>query len=1054
MADTKKVLIEVQIKTSGASKKLNEVGKSTENVGKSAQKATGAFYKLGKAMKQIAKGFIIVKTIQLVISALVSLVATAAQFEQAMAKVKAISGASAAQFKRLEKSARDLGKSSLFTATQVAGLQLAYSKLGFTTDEIIAASEATLDLATATGEDLANAADVVGATIRGFGLSAEETSRVVDVMAQSFTSSALNLENFKQSMKTIAPIAAAANIDLETSAALLGTLADAGLRGTRAATGLKNLMSQLSDPTSELAQKLGYTVGNSEALVVAFKDLRAMNIDLAAATGLTDERSKAAFLSIIRGVDNVVDLKHALYDASGAASNMAQIVGGTLVGSWKRFMSQVDETEIALSNSSLFESVVDTLSELLVRARDGAKAAGDFVLALEIPKAVEKSMEGVNDKLSTFAEKRKKETEELAKLNQGIAQGATDSTKAAEAIAKNTREANKKFALEDKAFAEEILNDILNEQVKVANELESLLENNYAEQKKLKQKEIDDQQELIDSKKAKNQQYGVEALEIAKLKNQYEDLVKKEKDFTNDVLGSERYNVLLGVSLELKTLNEEMTAQVKGYDKVAEQLAVINKVTNAVNWKDEIKNRILIADQIENEYDRLVALEQAYSDNIKTVQEKSGLTGIELEKAINQQKSGLEDARDNIREYVAGQEEIRRSNRITEAEILIMQGELAKGSVKLLNSLQQNLVEQLKDESLTADERVAIELQYQKDVLAAIDDFNDENDRLSAERVAAAEREAKAKLDWDKYFAKQALKSLAEIGDAAAEFLNNQIDHRQETLENAHATELRMLEANQQSQLDIYTRKQAAEIASFQGTEQQKVDFAKQKELEQTEYTQKQEELKEKFRRKQIDQQNKLGKAGFRAQKAATAASLAFSLVKELGAIRFAAASNPINSVNPFWGIAQEKVLRGLAYASHGAQLGTAMAQQYSPIQYQDGGSIVGPRHSQGGIPFAVGGSLGFEAEGGEYIMSRNTVNRIGEANLDAMNFGGFTPSIDGGAIARGDIERGVASQNSLAVQMAETLAASVVAIPVINNATDTTDVARRVQNAANMAKF
>jgi TP901 family phage tail tape measure protein len=126
-------------------------------------------------------------------------------------------------------------------------------------------------------------------------------------MTKSFSSSALNLEGFKQSMKTVAPIAASANVSLETTTALLGTLADAGLRGTRAATGLRNLMSQLTDPTSKLAQELGYTIENSEGLIHAFKDLATRNIDLAKATGLTDKRSKAAFITLVNGIDNVQD---------------------------------------------------------------------------------------------------------------------------------------------------------------------------------------------------------------------------------------------------------------------------------------------------------------------------------------------------------------------------------------------------------------------------------------------------------------------------------------------------------------------------------------------------------------------------------------------------------------------------------------------------------------------------------------------------------------------------------------------------------------------------
>ena len=298
MAENKKVIISIVVDDKSAKPKLKGVGDEVEKTNKK-------FSKFGKTLAAIGRGFVIVKSFQLLARTITESVKILADFELQMKKVKVISGATDDEFKRLEKAALSLGLGTQFTATQVAELQLAYAKLGFTTQEIIDATEATTDLATITGDDLANSADVVGATIRGFGLDAVEASRVVDVMANSFSSSALNLENFKQSMKTVAPIANAANISLEQTTAMLSVLADAGLRGTKAATGLKNLMSQLTDPTSELAKELGYTVNNGEGLAIAFDELVKKNIDLTKATGLTDERSKAQFLTLLKGNETV-----------------------------------------------------------------------------------------------------------------------------------------------------------------------------------------------------------------------------------------------------------------------------------------------------------------------------------------------------------------------------------------------------------------------------------------------------------------------------------------------------------------------------------------------------------------------------------------------------------------------------------------------------------------------------------------------------------------------------------------------------------------------------
>ena len=271
MADNKKVIISVVINDAGAKTKLKGISDETENLGNGANKASKGFLGLGKTFTAIARGFVIVKSFQLLSKAITESVKILADFELSMAKVKAITGATDQEFKKLEKSAQELALGTMFTATQVAELQLAYSKLGFTTEEILNATEATTRLATITGDDLANSADVVGSVLRGFNLTASESIRVVDVMASSFSSSALNLENFRQSMKTVAPIANAANISLEQTTAMLGVLADSGLRGTVAATGLKNILSKLTDPTSDLAKELGYTVNNSEGLSIAFE---------------------------------------------------------------------------------------------------------------------------------------------------------------------------------------------------------------------------------------------------------------------------------------------------------------------------------------------------------------------------------------------------------------------------------------------------------------------------------------------------------------------------------------------------------------------------------------------------------------------------------------------------------------------------------------------------------------------------------------------------------------------------------------------------------------
>ena len=164
---------------------------------------------------------------------------TITEFEQQMANVKAITGATAKEFSELQKSAKDLGSSTQFTATEVGKLQEEYAKLGFTTQQILDASEATLELATATGSDLAQSAKVAAATINGFRLEAKDTQRIVDVMAKSFTSSALDLNKFEVAMSAVAPVAATVGMSLEETTASIGVLVDAGFDASTSGTALR-----------------------------------------------------------------------------------------------------------------------------------------------------------------------------------------------------------------------------------------------------------------------------------------------------------------------------------------------------------------------------------------------------------------------------------------------------------------------------------------------------------------------------------------------------------------------------------------------------------------------------------------------------------------------------------------------------------------------------------------------------------------------------------------------------------------------------------------------
>ena len=335
--NTEKVIVQVIVKGSSQLDKLDKkTGKATKSVGG-----------LNKSMTKMAAGVFAAATAFRMIGAVIgSAIKTFTSFEFQMAKVRAVSGATDTEFKQLSQTAQDLGRTTFFTATQVAELQTNYAKLGFTTSEILKAQEATLLLATATGTDLARASLVAGAAVRGFGLDASETGRVVDVMTLAFNSSALDIEKWQTSMTKVAPIAASMNIEIEDTAAIMGTLTDAGIEASIAGTSMRNIFLKMKDSSSDLSRFLGFTVHSSEDLTKALAKLSTASSTTL--DSLVNIRQVAAFNVMVKGSERIKQLTADLEEADGAAKKAASIIGDTLEGSFKRLKSASEGLAIEL----------------------------------------------------------------------------------------------------------------------------------------------------------------------------------------------------------------------------------------------------------------------------------------------------------------------------------------------------------------------------------------------------------------------------------------------------------------------------------------------------------------------------------------------------------------------------------------------------------------------------------------------------------------------------------------------------------------------------------
>jgi TP901 family phage tail tape measure protein len=297
-------------------------------------------------------------------------------YAEANSRLRAILQGTEQEMARLKKTQQELGAQTKFTASEVANAQTELAKLGFTSSEIANATAGVLNLAAAGGIELARAAEIVGGSLRGMGLDATETNRVVDVMAKGFTTTALDAEKYAEAMKMVAPIAKAAGIDIETTTALVGKLSDSMISGSLGGTALKNLLSQLADENSGLSKEIGFSVKNSDDLIRAFEVLSKKNIDLSKATQLTDERSKAAFLTLVQGTESLKDLRDELLNSEGAAQQLADTMTDNLRGdidraksSWEAFVLSLEDGEGMFSKVTrgavkLGSTLVDVMTDL------------------------------------------------------------------------------------------------------------------------------------------------------------------------------------------------------------------------------------------------------------------------------------------------------------------------------------------------------------------------------------------------------------------------------------------------------------------------------------------------------------------------------------------------------------------------------------------------------------------------------------------------------------------------------------------------------------------
>ena len=362
----------------------------------SFQKQTGStFERVGKTMQSVGKS--LTKGVTLPLLAVGAYATkTGAEFESAMSKVSALSGATGKDLSTLEKAAREMGRTTRYGSTEAANALSYMSLAGWDTQQMVKGLKPVLNLASAGQMDLAQASDIVTDMMSMFGLEAEQAGRATDVFAVAQANSNTTVSQLGEALKKSGSAAAAAGQSLEDTSAVLGVLANNGIKGSEAGTALNAMFRDLQAAAVDGKVAIGDT---SVAVYDANGNMRSM-VDIIAdvekaTEGMTQEQKHNALASIfqqrsLKGMNTLLNsgsgelkkLQGELNNSTGAAQTMADEMDNNLKGSFMKLKSAMEDIGIAISQmtSGPLKAIVDWAKDLALKFQELSPHAQQLIV--------------------------------------------------------------------------------------------------------------------------------------------------------------------------------------------------------------------------------------------------------------------------------------------------------------------------------------------------------------------------------------------------------------------------------------------------------------------------------------------------------------------------------------------------------------------------------------------------------------------------------------------------------------------------------------------------
>lgn len=389
----------------------------------------------------------------------VAAIKVGSDFEAQMSRVNAISGATQDEFAELTELAKELGAETAFSASEAAAGMENLASAGFDANQIMSAMPGLLDLAAVSGGDVAAASEVAASALNAFGLEAEQAGHVANVFAAAAAATNAETLDMGDAMKYVAPVAKAMGLSLEQTAAAIGIMSDAGVKGSQAGTALRGALSRLARPTEAMSDKMhelklsfydaeGNMISLDKQVLMLkekFADLTQEEQNNALVTLYGQEALSGMLALIEAGPDKLNELTESFENSAGAAENMAEKMLDNLQGDIEALGGSAETLGITFTekvNAPLRELVqladgyVQELNEALsTDGLEGLADAAGFILAdilAEIsefaPKILSVALSIINSLIVSIKNNASRIVRSASDILRELVNGITDST--------------------------------------------------------------------------------------------------------------------------------------------------------------------------------------------------------------------------------------------------------------------------------------------------------------------------------------------------------------------------------------------------------------------------------------------------------------------------------------------------------------------------------------------------------------------------------------------------------------------------------------------------